>query len=253
LIFDPTDDNTPVGDLPGHEQGSFALIVSRDAGALLRMPATPPEANLLERQADVLLAPDGSISANVHERTAGQSAVYQRGEFRNMGRVEYVKMIEGWITRGANGARVSKVEPSDNIADGRFVLDVNFTAEAYGQLMQGRLLVFKPAIVSRRESLFLTASDRKQPVVLRANAYTETVNVKLPSGFQVDELPDPVKLEASFGSYATSYVVKDDQLVFKRTLIVRRATIPAAEYSKVRGFYERIRAAEQSPVVLVKK
>jgi hypothetical protein len=253
LIFDPTDDNTPLGDLPGHEQGSFALIVAGDAGALMRMPSTPPEANLLERQADVVLAPDGSITANVHERTAGQSAVAQRGEFRNMGRAEYVKMIEGWITRGANGARVSKVEPADHLADGRFALDVNFTAEAYGQLMQGRLLVFKPAIVSRRESLFLTAAARQQPVVLQPHAYTEDVTVRLPNGFDVDELPDAVKLEASFGSYATSYVVKDGQLHFKRALIVRRATIPVADYSKVRGFYERIRAAEQSPVVLVKK
>ena len=38
LIFDPTDDNTPVGDLPDHEQGSFALLVAGDDGALLRMP-----------------------------------------------------------------------------------------------------------------------------------------------------------------------------------------------------------------------
>ena len=38
LIFDPTDDNTPVGDLPDHEQGSLALIIAGDAGALLRMP-----------------------------------------------------------------------------------------------------------------------------------------------------------------------------------------------------------------------
>lgn len=253
LIFDPTDDNTPVGDLPGHEQESFALIVSRENGALLRMPSTPPEANLLKRQADVVLAPDGSISANVHEWTAGQSAVAQRRGFRELGRAEYVKMIEGWITKGANGARVSKVEPSDQIAEGRFALDVNFTADGYGQLMQGRLLVFKPAIVSRRESVFLTGSDRKHPVVLRPYAYDETVTVKLPAGFDVDELPDPVKLEAAFGSYATSYIVKDGQLYFKRTLVVRRATIPVADYSKVRSFYERIRTAEQSPVVLVRK
>src|SRR5258705_4717867 len=50
LIFDATDDDTPVGDLPEHEQGSFALVLAGDAGTLLRMPVTPPEANGLERK-----------------------------------------------------------------------------------------------------------------------------------------------------------------------------------------------------------
>jgi len=40
LIFDATDDITPVGDLPSYEQGSFALIAAGDAGSLLKMPAT---------------------------------------------------------------------------------------------------------------------------------------------------------------------------------------------------------------------
>lgn len=253
LIFDPTDDNTPVGDLPDHEQGSFALIVAGEAGTLMRMPATPAEANLLERRADVVLSPEGAITASVHENAAGQSAVAQRGEFRGLARPDYIKRIEGWITRGVTGARVLKVEPADNSAEGRFALEVSFTADNYGQLMQGRLLVFKPAIVSRRESLFLTAPVRKHPVVLEARAYSENVSVKLPAGFEVDEMPDTVKLDTSFGSYATSYVVKDGQLKFTRTLVVRQATIPVADYPKVRSFYERIRAAETAPVVLVKK
>jgi transglutaminase-like putative cysteine protease len=253
LIFDPTDDNTPVGELPDHEQGSFALIIAGEAGALLRMPESPPEANRLERRAEVVLSPDGGITADVHERAVGQSAVNERREFRGLSRADYVKRIEGWITRGATGATVSKVEPSDNSAEGKFALDIDFTAARYGQLMQDRLLVFKPAIVSRRESLFLTEPFRKHPVVLPSLAYTETVRVKLPRGFEVDELPDPMKLDAPFGTYSTSYVVKDEQLSFTRTLLVRGATIPVKDYPKVRGFFASIRAAEQAPVVLAKK
>ena len=253
LIFDPTDDSTPVGDLPTHEQGSLALIVAGEAGALLRMPESAPEANRLERRAEVVLSPDGGITADVHERAVGQSAVNERREFRGLSRADYVKRIEGWITRGATGATVSKVEPSDNSAEGKFALDIDFTAAHYGQLIQDRLLVFKPAIVSRRESLFLTEPSRKHPVVLSSLAYTETVRVKLPRGFEVDELPDPMKLDAPFGTYSTSYVVKDEQLSFTRTLLVRGATIPARDYGTVRGFFASIRAAEQAPVVLAKK
>ena len=253
LIFDATDDNTLVGDLPGHEQGSLALVVAGDAGALLRMPVTPPEANHLERQTEVSLAPDGSITAIVQQHAAGQSAADFRREFRNLSRPDYTKMIEGWVTRGATGARVSKVEPKDNNGDASFALNVEFAAPAYGQLMQNRLLVFKPTIVSRRESLFLTEASRKHPVILEPYAYTETVRVHLPAGFDVDELPDALKIDTSFGTYSTTYDVKDGHLVFTRALVQRSATVPVEDYQKVRSFYERIRAAEQSPVVLAKK
>lgn len=253
MIFDATDDMTPVGDLPIYEQGSFALIVAGEAGALMKMPVSPPEANMLNRTADVLLNPDGSILATLREESMGQAAVRERGPYRGLPRPDYNGRIEKWIAQGATGVRVSKIEPVDTPNEGRFSLAADFSAPAYAQLMQGRLLVFKPAIVSRRESLSLTESARKHPVVLTPYAYSETTKVKLPAEFQVDELPDAVKLEATFGSYVTSYVVKDGQLLFTRKLVVRQATIPVADYAKVRSFFEKIRTAEQSPVVLVKK
>jgi hypothetical protein len=253
LIFDPTDDTTPVGDLPDHEQGSFALIIAGEDGALLRMPETPSEANSLERETDVVLLPDGTISVKLRERSIGQSAVNERRGYKGLPKPDYVKLIEKWITRNVTGAAVSKVEPVDNPGDGRFALDVEFSAERYGQLMAGRLLVFKPAIVSRQNFSLPVDSVRRHSVVLDPRAYSETVKVKLPDGFAVDEIPDAVKLNVPFGSYTTSYEIKDGHLHFKRSLIVRSATIPAGEYDMVRKFFGSVLAADQSPVVLVKK
>lgn len=253
LIFDATDPHTPLGDLPDEEQGSFALVVAGDSGALLRMPSLPPGSSQLDRQTEVVLSSDGSITANLKERSIGQSAVSERRAFRRLTITEYKGLIESWVTQGATAARVSKLVPVDDTDGGRFDLDVDFTATAYAQSMQDRLLVFKPAIVSRRESVFLTESTRKYPVVLDSYAFTETVHVKLPAGFGVDEMPDAVKLEAPFGSYKTSYEVKGGELVFVRSLAQKAGTIPADQYQAVRNFYQRMRAAEQAPVVLAKQ
>ena len=101
--------------------------------------------------------------------------------------------------------------------------------------------------------LLLTRPKRAQPIVLPSNAYSEIVRVKLPEGFAVDEMPDPVKLETSFGSYTTKYEVKDGELFFTRKLIQRAMTVPMEQYAAVRSFFEKIRAAEQAPVVLARK
>jgi hypothetical protein len=253
LIFDATDEHTSVGDLPDHEQGSFALIAAGEAGSLIKMPVMPPESSRLDRQADVVLSAEGAITVLVKESSTGQAAVNERQLFRELSAPAYKEMIEHWLTSGVVSPQVSQVQPVDDTVAGRFNLDVNFSAPAYGQVMQGRLLVFKPAIVSRRETLFLTEPTRSHPIVLDSRSFSETVRVKLPAGFEVDELPDVAKLETAFGSYKTSYEVKGTELIFTRTLAQRAITIPSDQYQAVRRFFESMRAAEQAPVVLVKK
>jgi transglutaminase-like putative cysteine protease len=253
LIFDPTDSETPIGDLPYYLQGSFALLDTKSSTDLVKMPTTPAEMNQLERVATLQLQPDGAIAGKIEDSASGQVAAQIRSQFRQLSKPEFTGMIERWLTTGATAAKLNKIEPTDNAGDGKFSLNLEFSANQYGQLMQGRLLVFKPAVVSRREDLSLTASARTHPVVLKANAYTETVKVQLPAGFAVDEMPDPVKLETSFGSYVTSYEVVNGELVFKRHLSQKATTIPAAQYDVVRKFFESIRAAENAPVVLARK
>jgi len=253
LIFDPTDGETPLGDLPYYLQGSFALLDSKSSTELVKMPVTPPEMNQLERVANLQLGADGAIAGDIHDNASGQVAAQIRSQFRQLSKPEFTGMIERWLTTGATAARLKKIEPTDNASDGKFTLNLEFSANQYGQLMQNRLLVFKPAVVSRREDLSLTAAERKHPVVLRANAYSETIKVQLPAGFAVDEMPDPVKIETAFGSYTTSYEVVNGELVFKRQLSQRATTIPAAQYDVVRKFFESIRAAENAPVVLARK
>jgi hypothetical protein len=254
LIFDPTDENTPVGDLPDHQQGSLALIDAKETTELLRMPVTPPESNRLERTAEVTLASDGSIAATVRDRATGQAAVQIRRAFNWRSRGDFNKAVERWIsTGGATGAKLSKVEPTDSHAEGRFAMDVEFTADRYAQSMQGHLLVFKPSVVTRGGSVWLVEPTRKHPVVLESETFNETVRFKLPAGFDVDEMPDAVKINSEFGTYTATYEIKEGDLLFTRSLVQRAATIPVEKYSDVRAFFGRVHASEQAPIVLARK
>ena len=253
MIFDPTDPETAVGEIPDHEQGSLALIAAGESGGMVRMPDTPAESNRLEREVVATLGPDGSLVAAIHEKSIGHAATTGRREFRGLSRTDYDKLIESWVSGSVSGAKVSNILAGDNPIAGTFTLQADIAAARYGQLMQNRLLVFKPVIVSRRSTVFLTDSQRTLPIMIPSQAYTETVRIKLPAGFVVDELPDPVKLETSFGSYFANYKVDGTDLVLTRLLTLQRSTLPASQYDVVRSFYERILAAEQAPAVLMKK
>jgi hypothetical protein len=253
LVFDPTDEHTPVGDLPDYLQGSLALVAAGSAGDLVRMPVAPPDADKLERTIEAELTAEGALTATVRERSCGQAAVEERRIFKQATPAQYVKQIERWITQTAPSAQVTRVEPSDDATAGKFALDVEFRAPTYAQSMRGRLLVFKPAIVSRRSSMFFTEANRKHPVILEGEAYSETVKIKLPEAFAVDEMPESVELNQPFGNYAAVWEVKDGHLIFKRTLLLKTTTIPVEQYTAVRNFFGRMIGAEQAPVVLEKK
>lgn len=253
LVFDPTDDITPLGDLPGHEQNSFALLVAGEAGSLMKMPVSEPESNLLSRSSNLTLSSDGAISGTVKEISFGQAAVRARSEFRILAPPDYQKLMEEWVINNIAQAKITKLEPVDASEEGKFSLEIELNAVRYAQLMQNRLLVFKPSILSKRKVFSFTAPNRKHPIVLKQEAFTETIKVKLPEGFIVDELPDPVKLETIFGTYLSTYEFKEGNLLGKISLTLKSSKLSAEEYSTVRKFFEQVNKAEQSPVVLLKK
>ncbi len=253
LIFDATDPHTSVGDLPDYLQGSFALIIAGENGGLAKMPVTPPETDLLQRNIEVSLTAEGEVKGTIREQANGQTSTTFRREIRELSAPDYKKALEGWLTRGATGAQLIKFSHNDKRADAGFDLDVEFSAPRYGQLMQNRLLIFKPVIVGRRNAVFLTENKRNHPVMLNSQSMKETVIFTLPQNFTVDEVPDAINLQTPFGTYTTSYDVKEGKLFFTRSLIITRTTVPVDKYSEVRDFYSKIRDAEQSPVVLLRK
>lgn len=253
LIFDATDPFTLLGDLPESLQGSNAVIVAGENGGLTKMPLTSAETNLLDRRVEATISAEGTVSGTISEKSTGQSSSYERTLLRSLSATDYNKMLEVWLTRGATGAKLVKFTPSDKKETSGFDLDVEFSAPFYGQLMQNRLLVFKPVIVGRRNALALTEAKRNHPVIIDSEAVKETAVFKLPAGFIVDEMPEAVKLETPFGKYTTSYEIKDDKLIFTRVLTTNRTTVPVDKYNSVRDFFAKMREAEQSPVVLLRK
>jgi len=253
MIFDATDQYTPVGDLPDYLQGSLALIMAGENGGLVQMPVTPAAFNALNRNTEVNLLADGSITGTISERSTGQSSAYARRLFRSLSGSAYNQVIERWLTLGATAAQLVKLTSNDKQIDAGFDLDVEFSAPRYGQVMQDRLMVFKPVIASRTSSIYLTEKTRSHPVMLESESFTETATFKLPVGFVVDEMPDAVNLSTNFGKYSTKYEVKDGKLLFTRVLVMTRTSVPVDKYNEVRDFYSKMMDAEQAPVVLLRK
>lgn len=253
IVFDPTDSLVPLGCLPRHEQGGLGLVLAGDRGSLIRLPLSSSADNHNNRTIVANLDENGGLLADIEENSFGGPAVSERRLLRQGSESEYRNIIKGWILRGAFGAVVSKIEPTDHWISNQFHLKVEMKAQQYGQVIQDQLMIFQPAIVERRESGLPTSLERVNPIAISSRIFGERVTIKLPETFAVDEMPDSVQLTEEFGSYRANFLVEDNCLHFERELNLSAAIIPASEYENVKSFFEEIRDVEQTPVVLVKK
>jgi len=253
LIFDPTDEYTSMGDLPIEEQGSFALVAAGTKGALVKLPSSPPERNKRERKVELSLSANGTLSATVNEQSIGQSAADKRGAFKALSRSDFTRVMEQWVGRDATGAQFTKIQPADNWTEGRFNLDLAFTAERFAQSMQNRLLVFKAITFENDEIPVLSATSRKYPVMLNGSTVVETTHIKFPEGFELDEITAPIRISTPYASYTATVTRETGGVTITRTMVLQTYAIPPENYSEAKTFFGRVRGHEQSAIVLARK
>ncbi|GIU82558.1 MAG: DUF3857 domain-containing protein [Acidobacteria bacterium] len=251
LLFDPTDPHTILGDLPDYLQGGYALIIAGSDGDLTKMPVTSLESNLLERNIEVTLLPDGTLKGKIIEKAKGQVSASFRREYKENSPQAYKKIIEGWLTQGTSGVTLENLKIQDN--ETVFQIEVDFVINGYAQSMLDRLLVFKPLIVGRKGKTPLTATERKTPLEINQVAIDETIIYELPNGFAIEELPEPLNLESHFGKYSIKLEPKENKLFLRKSVRTNWAVFPANEYGKVKDFFSKIANAEESPVILARK
>jgi len=103
------DSFTPVGDLPLDEQGSYALIVAGEQGALIQMPVVSATANRIESTVEAVLDTGGHLDARVRRRYYGQSAVALRSTEKLKGAAELKKRFKRAYSRRLPATSLSAI------------------------------------------------------------------------------------------------------------------------------------------------
>ncbi len=253
LIFDPTDPYTPLGGLPEDEQGSYALISAADRGALLQMPLLPASANRIESVVDAKVSPQGALEAARDVAYFGQRASDWRANFERTSASEIRTHMERSLARAVGSVKLGAFTHKDARDEGRLETHAEYAADQFGQSMQGRLLLVKPGVLGIGSGYSLPAKERKLPIVLRAAEWHSTVHLRVPDGFKIDEVPDPVSLSGAYGKYQATWTPSGNEVLFRQSLEVNDITAPAVEYKAVRDFFDRVYGAESAPVVLMRQ
>lgn len=256
LIFDPTSEVTPFGQLEGALQANYGLLVTEDGGDLIQVPQLAPTSSGNRRMANLQLSPEGTLSGDVTEVREGDSAAYQRYALRAASKdADRIKPIETLLSRSLGTFQITKASVGNlELHDQPFEYIYSFSAGNYAK-NAGNLLLVRPRVIGNWSSDILEKKDpRKYPVEFEGPMKNvDSIEIKLPAGYEVDELPAPADAEYSFGTYHSRCIAKDGALQYTRTLELKELSVPVDKLPQLKTFYRIIASDERSTAVLKPK
>ena len=253
LIFDPTDEMTPFGQLSGSLQANYGLLVTPDGGELLQLPQLSPETSGVRRSGKLALSPNGTLSGEVQELRFGDTGAYQRYVLRAAAQdKDRIKPIETALSHSLASFQITKATIGNlHVQDQPFVYTYSFTADRYAK-PAGTLLIVRPRVLGNKSSDILERKEpRNYPVEFDGpQKDIEVYEITLPAGYEVDELPPPSDADYSFASYHSKTEVQGNVLRYKRTYEIKELSVPTSKLNDLKALYRIIAGDERNTAVL---
>jgi hypothetical protein len=253
LIFDPTDEKAPIGQIRGELQANNALLVTPDGGELVQMPQLPATSNGISRFAKLTLDAHGTLRGEVNEVRKGDFATYERyAQLEVNSSKDLVKRIEQEISHSIGMFQITDAKMLNlHVTDLPFGYTYTFVAPSYAKML-GSLLALRPRVMGVLSSdLLETKEPRQHPVVFRGpERDTDTFEITLPPEYEVDDLPQPVNVDYSFASYHSKTELNSSTLKYTRTFEVKELSVPVSKAEDLKKLYRIIAGDERNTAVL---
>jgi len=253
LIFDPTNQYVPIGDMPDYEQGGYGLLLAGKDSEVIAFPVLNPALAKLERTAKFDLASDGTLKGDVSVTRTGGAAWQIRGRMTmssDKEQREYVErsLQQDFSTFTLNSESVNNLKQVDQPLG----MQYSVTAPSYAK-NAGTLLLVRPRVLGSLADP-LDNKPRQVPISFpRVGTWTDSFDVKIPAGYTVDDVPDPVNVDVGFATYHSEVKAQGDTLHYTRQYVLKKVELAPDQYVTLRKLEGQITADENSDAVLKKQ
>jgi hypothetical protein len=254
LFFDPTyDELMPFGQIGGYLQANYGLLVTPEGGELVELPQQPSAMNSIQRVGKLTLDANGMLKGDVTEVRLGDRASSERGRLRAVTKnADRIKPIESLLAGSLPNFQIVRASVVNyEHTDQPFGFNYSFEADNYAK-NAGNLLLVRPRVLgSKSWAVLETKEPRKFPIEFEGPSRdTDSFDIALPPGYEVDELPPPMDADYSFGSYHSKTEASGQMLHYTRSVEIRELSVPVSKMDDLKKFYRMIAADERNTAVL---
>jgi hypothetical protein len=252
-FLDPAVSLCPFGILPWSETNVTGLRPTKQGAVFVDIPPIPSANSVTQRDVQLKLDPDGTLSGTLTIRFTGETALSYRRNGRNEDDAGKKKIItdkvKEWMPSSAKFELTSVTgwDTPDTPLEVQGKLQIPGMAESVGR----RLLLPIGFYEAGQRQLF-DASARKQDIYFHFPYQdVDEITVQLPPGYQVGTLPPPETADPG-GQLRYEISAKQDgtTLHVERKLVVGGLTYQSAYYSAIRKFFSTAKSNDEQQLVL---
>ena len=257
LIFDPTDEVTPVGLIRSGLQEAWGYLANGAESQVLQIPVLGPDSAGVVRKGTFKLTLDGALSGDVSESFTGDDARSERSFLKENDSQQLHEKLEKGLGSELPGLAFKGFEfTRESELDHPLNLDLHLSAAGYAH-SSGPLLLLRPRVLGTHAHVVpdvMEGKQREYPIELgHPGTWRDSYDIAIPDGYVVDDMPNPVSVDVDFASYHASVSAKGQVLHYESEYVVRDVEIPAAKAASFRQLESAILSNEKSSAVLKKQ
>jgi hypothetical protein len=253
LMLDPGEKMCPFGMVHWRHAGASGVRQDSDGRSAALSPLLTYMDNTLYRSGDLTIDAHGSVSGTLQFIMTGQEALSWRQSALRNDEDEVRKQFDRWLERTVPAGVQGHLDHFLGIDDAKLQLIAVINVRgSLGTATAKRVLLPGFFFQSRGSYPFVNQEKREAPIDMEyAETVTDQLVYHLPAGFVVEGAPQDS--EIPWPQHAV-LVVKSAQEPGKITIarqLSRAFTFAGAnEYQDLRGFYQKMAAADQQQLVL---
>lgn len=235
-------------------QGTFTddrtvLVVKPSGGEIVRTNVYHDEGNTQQDRGTYTLSANGDLSGKI--TIVSQGSQYSRkAPIQNWNPLEKESHYKEYWDN-INNLKLEKIAFSNDKENIKFTENIEINAVNYGAISNGKMM-FAVNVFNQYTGSIKRIRNRKNPFeIQRGYVDTDEINVVLPLGFSIEFLPANFELNSKYGAYKTEIIKKDaTNLIYKRTLFVKKGLYSNKEYDEYRLFMEQISKNDNAKIIL---
>ena len=243
-------------DTPFGYQGTFTddrdvLIMKPDGGEIVRTKIYQDKDNTQISKGKFSLSQTGDFLGKIIIVSEG-SQYNQKAAIENFQPTDKEAHYKKYWDN-INNLKIDKIAFTNDKEKVSFTENAEISAVNYGSV-SGNKIMFVVNGYNQITGNVKRIRNRKNPFeIQRGYADGDEIEISLPSGFSIEFLPSNFELKTKFGEYKTEIIKKDaTNLVYKRTMFLKKGLYSSKEYDEYRLFIEQISRNDNAKIILTK-
>jgi len=251
-FLDPAIPCLPFGWLPWGETSVKALLIRPVTGGLITTPDPIPAESGIDRKAHFTLDENGDLDGTVTVSYFGFEAFDRRIDAWNQDDVVRRHTLENELQEWIPGTAEVTLQRQPEWSQAASAL----TAEFHVQIKEwashaGQRLLCPEGIFSKSDRSLFQSETRVHDLYFAFPSVThDTISLSIPANYHVEALPTSKTRDLGFQSYNVVVQAQGAAVQVARTVTLERNNLPQTVYSGIRAFYQDLRGADESQIVL---